>query len=384
MQNLGGLRVCHIASGDMWAGAEVQVASLLREFTKDPFLDVQAVVLNKGTLQDRLMAYGIPTQVLDEHALSSAEIVKRLYRFNKDWNPHVVHTHRYKENCLGGLAAAHAGTPVIVNTVHGIYEALAGWENMKWRFYSLLARQVTKRVASGLIGVSREIASLLRKQFPGLNVVCIPNGIQCDAVAELPEPDAAREALGLGAQAFVVGSVGRLTPVKGVEYLLQAVSLIVHERTIPSLQVVVVGMGPSRAALEELVQRLNISERVRFLGERHDVPDLLRLFDIFVLPSLHEGIPMALLEALAAGCPVVASAVGGVLEVVREGQDGMLVPSKNPRAIADAIQALYTSQALRTRFRQAGPDRVIMEFGARRMASDTKDFYLSLVRRMHR
>ena len=205
MQNLSGLRVCHLASGDMWAGAEVQVASLLREFKKDPSLDVHAILLNRGTLYDRLIAYGIPTQVLDEHALSSVEIAKRLYRFNKEWNPHVVHTHRYKENCLGGLAAARAGIPVIINTVHGIQEALAGWGNMKWRFYSLLAGQVTKRVASGLIGVSLEIASLLRRQFPKLEVVCIPNGIRCDAVTEPPEPDAAREAAGIGAQAFVVG-----------------------------------------------------------------------------------------------------------------------------------------------------------------------------------
>ena len=268
MQKLSGLRICHLASGDLWAGAEVQVASLLREFKKDSFLDLHAILFNKGTLHDRLMAYGIPTQVLDEHVLSSVEIAKRLYRFNKDWNPHVVHTHRYKENCLGGLAAARAGIPVIVNTVHGIQEALSGWENLKWRFYSLLAGQVTKRVASGLIGVSREITSLLKRQFPGLEVVCIPNGIQCDAVAELPEPKVARAAVGIGAQAFVVGSVGRLTPVKGVEYLLQAASSIVHERAIPSLQVVVVGMGPSRAALEELAQRLNIGERLRFLGER--------------------------------------------------------------------------------------------------------------------
>jgi glycosyltransferase involved in cell wall biosynthesis len=367
----------------MWAGAEVQVASLLREFKKDLSLDVHAILLNRGTLYDRLIAYGIPTQVLDEHAMSSVEITKRLYRFNKEWNPHVVHTHRYKENCLGGLAAARAGIPVIINTVHGIQEALAGWGNMKWRFYSLLAGQVTKRVASGLIGVSLEIASLLRRQFPKLEVVYIPNGIRCDAVNGLPEPDAARKAAGIEAQAFVVGSVGRLTPVKGLEYLLHAAALMVHERAIPSLQVVVVGMGPSRRTLEELAQRLNIGDRVRFLGERHDVPHLLRLFDIFVLPSLHEGIPMALLEALAAGCSVVASGVGGILEVVREGKDGLLVPPRNPRAIADAIQALYASRTLRTRLQQAGPERVAMEFSAERMAFNTKNFYLSLVRRMH-
>jgi len=97
---------------------------------------------------------------------------------------------------------------------------------------------------------------------------------------------------------------------------------------VPSIQVVIVGVGPSRTALEGLAQRLGISERVRFMGERQDVPRLLGLFDIFVMPSLHEGFPWRLLEALDAGCPVIASAVGGVPEVVRDGIDGMLVPSR--------------------------------------------------------
>ena len=382
MQKLSGLRVCHVASGDLWAGAEVQLASLLYEFKKDSFLDVRAILLNKGILYDLLTAYGIPTQVLDERVLSSVEIAKRLYRFNKDWKPHVVHTHRYKENCLGGLAASCARVPVIVHTVHGIHEALAGWENIKWRLYLLIARQITRWVASGLIGVSLEIASILKKTFAGLEVVCIHNGIQCDAVAEIRGAEVTGETVGIRAGAFVVGTVGRLTPIKGIEYLLQAVSLLVREQTVPSIQVVIVGVGPSRTALEGLAQRLGISERVRFMGERQDVPRLLGLFDIFVMPSLHEGIPMALLEALDAGCPVIASAVGGVPEVVRDGIDGMLVPSKDPAAIADAIQALYASQPLRARFQKAGPERVVTEFNAERMASCTKEFYVNLVKRL--
>jgi L-malate glycosyltransferase len=381
MQKLSGLRVCHVASGDLWAGAEVQLASLLCEFKKDPFLDVRAILLNKGVLYDRLTDYGIPTQVLDERVLSSVEIAKRLYWFNKDWKPHVVHTHRYKENFLGGLAASCARVPVIVNTVHGIHEALAGWENIKWRLYTLIARQITRWVASGLIGVSVEIASILKKRFPGLEVICIHNGIQYDAMAEVSGAEVTRESVGITDQAFVVGTVGRLTPIKGIEYLLQGVSLLVHEQTVPLIQVVIVGIGPLRTELERLAQRLGISERVRFMGERQDVPSLLGLFDIFVMPSLHEGIPMALLEALAAGCPVVASAVGGVPEVVRDGKDGMLVPSKDPAAIAEAIQALHASQPLRARFQQAGPERVVTEFGAERMASCTKDFYVNLVKR---
>lgn len=381
MQDLIGLRVCHIASGDLWAGAEVQLASLLGELRKDSSLDIRAILLNKGTLYERLTGYSIPTQVLDEQILSSVEIARRLYQFNMDWKPHVVHTHRYKENCLGGLAASCAHVPAIVHTVHGIHEALAGWENLKWRMYSFIARHITKRVASGLIGVSREIASILEQDFPGVTVVCIHNGISCGEVSELRKTGVTREALGVGASSFLIGTVGRLTPIKGIEYVLQAGALLIHQRPMLQIHIVVVGDGPLREALEGLARRLGISDRVRFLGERHDVPHLLGLLDVFAMPSLHEGIPMALLEALAAGCPVIASDVGGVPEIIRDGVDGILVPSKDPAAIAAAISALQMSESLRVRFQRAGPERVGTEFSAGRLASCTKEFYRSLVTR---
>lgn len=377
----GVLRVCHVASGDLWAGAEVQTAQLLVELQKDPALHVEAIVLNRGMLYDQLVLAGINTHLIDEGALNSFEISRRLYEFNRRWRPDVVHTHRIKENCLGGLAAALSDVPVILHTVHGIQEALGGWEHVKWKCYSLMSSQVTKRVASGLIGVSNDIASFLRKRFPDTQVKCIHNGIMNNVSARSDMPVTTRDQIGIAEPAFVVGCVGRLSPVKGIEYLLRAVSLLVHERGMQSIRVAIVGGGPLQRSLETLAQQLAISEHVRFLGERHDVPSLLRLFDVFAMPSLHEGIPMALLEAMRAGCPVVASAVGGIPEVIRDGTDGMLVPAEDPSALAHAIGAMQASASNRTRFGEAGQARVAAEFDAGRMASRTKEFYLDLLDR---
>jgi glycosyltransferase involved in cell wall biosynthesis len=381
MQKLNSLRVCHLASGDLWAGAEVQLASLLRELRKDPLFDLRAILLNKGVLYDRLIAFGIPTQVFDERVLSSAEITRRVYQCSKEWKPHIVHTHRYKEDCLGGLAAWCAHVPVIVHTVHGIHEALSGWDNIKYRVYSLLARQVTRWFASGLIGVSFEVSAMLKKHFPRLEVACIHNGIQCDVRAEIRGADVTRETVGVRAQAFLVGTVGRLTPVKGIEYLLRAAALLVRTQTVPWIQVLIVGEGPLRTELEVLAQRLGISEHVRFLGERQDVEGLLGLLDVFVLPSLHEGIPIALLEAMRSGCPVIASAVGGIPEVIRDGVEGVLVPSKDAESLARAISAMYDSMPERARFSRAGQERVATEFSSDLMASRTKHFYMDLFAR---
>jgi glycosyltransferase involved in cell wall biosynthesis len=359
----------------------VQTAQLLLELHKDPALQVEAIVLNKGMLYDQLVLAGINTHLIDEGALNSFEISRRLYEFNRRWRPDVVHTHRIKENCLGGLAAALSDVPVILHTVHGIQEALDGWEHVKWKCYSLMSSQVTKRVASGLIGVSNDIASFLRRRFPDTQVACIHNGIMNNVPARSDMQGTTRGQVGVAESAFVVGCVGRLSPVKGIEYLLRAVSLLVHERGMQSAQVAVVGGGPLLQSLETLAQNLAISDHVRFLGERHDVPSLLRLFDVFAMPSLHEGIPMALLEAMRAGCPVVASAVGGIPEVIRDGTDGMLVPSKDPSALAHAIGAMQASALNRARFSEAGRARVAAEFDARRMAIRTKEFYLDLLDR---
>ncbi|THJ19438.1 MAG: glycosyltransferase family 4 protein [Nitrospira sp. CG24E] len=377
----GALRICHVASGDLWAGAEAQTAQLLVELQKDPALHVEAIVLNKGMLYDQLVTAGINTHLIDENALNSFEISRRLYEFNRRWRPDVVHTHRIKENCLGGLAAALSDVPVILHTVHGIQEALGGWEHVKWKCYSLMSSQVTKRVASGLIGVSNDIASFLRKRFPDTQVTCIHNGIMNHVSARTEMPETTREQIGIAEPAFVVGCVGRLSPVKGIEYLLRAVSLLVHERGVQSMHVAVVGGGPLQRSLEMLAQNLAISRHVRFLGERHDVPSLLRIFDIFAMPSLHEGVPMALLEAMRAGCPVVASAVGGIPEVIRDGYDGVLVPPQDPSALAHAIGAMQDSALDRARFSEAGRARVAAEFDARRMAIRTKKFYLDLLDR---
>lgn len=375
----GTLRICHVASGDLWAGAEVQTAQLLSELKKDSSLDLAAIVLNKGVLHDRLASIGINTQLVDESVLNPLEIARRLYQFNKRWRPNVVHTHRYKENVLGGLAAAWSNVPVIVHTVHGLQEAFQGWEHVKLKCHALIANQVTRMVASGLIGVSQEIESHLRREFPHIRVSCIRNGITGVTPGGVNMPGPTRKSIGIEESAFVLGSIGRLTTIKGIEYLLRAVALLVKERKLMPIHVAVIGGGPLQKSLETLSAELSITEHVRFLGERQDVPNLLRLLDVFVIPSLHEGIPMALLEAMRAGCPVIASAVGGIPEVIRDGKDGVLVPPRDPGALARAIELLYASVQDRMRLSHAGRARVEAEFDAERMAELTKEFYRTLL-----
>ena len=379
--NLARLRVCHVASGDLWAGAEVQIASLLQEFRSDPEVELSAILFNHGTLYDRLTSSNVPTQVVSETQLRTVQLIARLRAHFIKWRPNIVHTHRYKENCLAGLAAAMTGNrPLVVQTVHGIHEGFRGWQRFKMDCYSMLERLVTHHVVGGAIGVSVEIADHLKQRYPRLPVTCIHNGISCRDHA--PFKTTTRKEFDIPDDAFVVGTVGRLTPIKGLEYLLRALVPLVQEADSRPIRAMLIGSGPLRLQLEALANSLGIRRSVCFVGERHDVQALLPLVDLFALPSLHEGIPMALLEAMAAGCPVVASQVGGIPEVVRQGIEGTLVPSGNVQALTKAIEDLRSAPERRARYGIAGRERVLAEFNIASTASRTKAFYRDVTTRV--
>ena len=371
------LRICHIASGDLWAGAEVQIACLLSELKGFPDIEVAAVLLNRDRLFGELVSMGFPTEVYGEKELTSWAIFRSLCSFFREWHPDVVHTHRYKENILGGIAAKLVKTPLIVQTVHGIEEGLRGWARAKMFTYSLLNQTITRLVADGIIGVSQDITSLIRRQYPKATTVCIHNGIDIRSVRSSESVGAKRKEFQISDTALVVGSVGRLMPVKGIEYLLRAVRLCLKEADKLELRLIIVGDGPSRAALEELAIQLGIAQYTLFLGARNDVYDLINIFDIFVLPSLHEGIPMALLEAMALERAIVASHVGGIPEVIDNMIEGKLAPAKDVQALKEAIQELASSPNLRATLGRRARERVTRDYNVTVTALATRQLYWS-------
>lgn len=378
------LNVCHIASGDLWAGAEVQISTLLKELRKSAGLSLSAILLNEGRLSEDLGAAGIPVVVIDERKLSSWQIFKSIKSRIKSCSPDIVHTHRYKEHILGGLAAKVCGTCVVIQTVHGLEEKLEGWSRAKLWFYSALNACITGWTAGGIVGVSQEIEAVSRRRFPGSHTICIPNGIDLNQVRAAKRTTAKRDELGIPREATVIGAVGRLAPIKGIEYLLRAVQPLCREELLGPIRLCIVGDGPLRSQLEQLAEQLGIADGTFFLGNRSDVHQLMTSFDIYALPSIHEGIPIALLEAMALGRPVVASRVGGVPEVLRDGVDGRLVPAGDVQALGSAIRELMVSPDLRKSMAEAGMKRVSEQHSADRMASSTARFYADCVSRFSR
>jgi glycosyltransferase involved in cell wall biosynthesis/protein-tyrosine-phosphatase len=371
------MRICHIMSADLWAGAEVQVAASAAYLVRRPGVSLNAVLLNNGRLAAELCRLGVDVTIVDERKHTAPRILSTLTRILKDKRPDLVHTHRYKDSVLGAVAAKLAGVPYVVRTVHGLSEPMTGWSRMKFRAYESLDRAALQCLADLVIGVSKGIEnSLAQSGYRPTMLTHIHNGIDLGRMTPIQTPPDVRRELGLGDEALVIGVVGRLAPVKGHASFLEAAKLIVQEE--PRARFLVVGNGPLQRQLRAQAAQLGLSDAVLFLGDRADVYDLVSAMDVFALPSLHEGIPMALLEAMALNRPVVATDVGGVPEVLEHRVTGLLVSPGDPRGLADACLNLLANPAWAGRLGQQARHAVESRFTLERCGRELVEAYRSV------
>jgi L-malate glycosyltransferase len=337
------MRVCQVMTADLWAGAEVQVATTASYLVAQPDIELSAVLFNDGWLAGELRRLGVDVAIVDEHRYSSAHIWSFIRRFLVERHVDIVHTHRSKDTVLGAVAAKCAGVRSVVRTVHGLSEAMQGWPRVKLALYGALDKLVLWFCADRVVAVSTRMASRLRTSGyrPGA-ITCIHNGINLGAVTPRRPPDEVREAFGIRPDAFVIGAVGRFAPVKGHEFLVRAMPQVLADE--PGTRLLLVGAGSLRGDLVALAERLGVADACLFVDPARDPRfgafDLMAAMDAFVLPSLSEGIPLALLEAMALGTPAIATCVGGVPEIVTHGHNGLLVPPRDAHALAGACLVL--------------------------------------------
>jgi glycosyltransferase involved in cell wall biosynthesis len=370
------IRVCHIAHGDLWAGAEVQLAALLEGLAHDSMWELSAIVLNDGRLVQEIEKIGIPVTVVSEKRHNDLTLFMKIVTQLKRQRPAILHTHKYKDNILGVGAAAAAGVSTVVRVVHGMTEPFNGIAYAKMWCYELADRLFTSAKVSKVIAVSSDIEVNLRKLYGACKVIQIHNGINLEKVRVSQDRESVRNEFGIRPYDYVIGTVGRLTPVKGHEVLLRAAGSLV--KRISNIKVLIVGDGPLMPVLKQLAHELDIEKKVILTGERHDVYDLVNCMDVFALPSIHEGIPMGLLEAMALRRAVVASRVGGIPEVIDHGVNGLLVAPENAKELAQSLEQIVEDQALAIKLGQAGAARVEAEFSAAVMAERTARLYSSL------
>ena len=309
--------------------------------------------------------------------LSDLAAMNAVSRLLRDTRAGLLHTHMAKAGTIGRLSAFRLATrPRTVHTFHG--HVLEGYfSRPSQRAFVEIERWLARRT-DVLLAVSPQIRDALldlRIGHPSQFHI-MPVGLDLTPFLAVDGPSTAfRAELGLGADVGLIGTVGRLVPIKDHTTLLRALEYL------PSVHLAVVGDGELRRQLEAAAINRRLERRVHFVGWRHDLPSVLADLDAVVLTSRNEGTPVALIEALAACRPVVATDVGGVRHVVDDGRTGLLAPAGDDRAIAARLRDVLGDPSRAARMGRAGRAHVVACFGQGRLVDETRELYRSLLAR---
>ncbi|MGH7384366.1 MAG: glycosyltransferase [Candidatus Rokuibacteriota bacterium] len=368
------VHVVHVLDSLQVGGTENGAANLIRALERDDLRHTVVAMTTSGPVADRLPR-SVAVHCLGKRPGWDLRAVARLVALLRRLRPDAVHSRNW--GAFDAVPAARlARVPVVIHGEHG-REASdpAGLNPRRNRLRRAFAPLIDRYVTVSL-DLGRWLAEVVR--IPAARIVTIHNGVDLRRFSS-DVSERGSEALGLPDGEVVVGTVGRLDPVKDQIGLIEAFARL-NPGAVPAT-LVIVGDGPCRSALEARAASLGIADRVRLLGTRSDVAALLGSFDLFVLPSLAEGISNTILEAMATGLPVVATRVGGNPELVEHGVTGSLVSVGDRDELATTLAAYLSDPHLRLLQGKAGRGRASEHFALERMAARYLELYAALIQR---
>lgn len=358
------LRVMHVLFRLQAGGMEYGVVKLVNGIDRSR---VASSICSTTPADDLklLLRPDVPLHECQRRPGNDPSLVLQLYRLFRKERPHIVHTHAWGTLCEGLLAARLARVPVVVHGEHGTLQLKA--------YQSRMQRLAWKRV-DHVLSVSSRLAERMAAGtgYPLDRITVIRNGVDLERFHAVDRV-AARSALGLPRDTLVVGTAGRLVPVKDQANLLEAFARL--RASGLAFTGVMAGDGPLRADLEGRALALGLGSRVRFLGHRPDIEVVFGGLDVFVLPSKSEGLSNTILEAMASSLPVVATRVGGADELIEDGRTGLIVEPESPAALAAAIQQLAGDPDLRRAAGLAARQRALEHFSIDRMLHRYTELY---------
>jgi sugar transferase (PEP-CTERM/EpsH1 system associated) len=365
------IHIVHVQESLEVGGLENGVVNISNGLDQERFRTTICCLNRLGPLSLRLDNPQVRFLCLDERDGKRPGLFFRLQRLFSDIRPDIVHTHNYYSGFYGIVGARLSRRPRIVHGEHG--NPLVA---------SMVQRAVVRHVypmAHCVLTVSQELGRVLvRAGVPEGKIKCILNGVDTrkfgPAKADVRGPK--RHALGIEESHVLFGYVGRISAEKGVDRLLQAFARV--NRSYRHTRLAIVGDGPMLGTLKSLSESMGIGEAVSFLGSRDDVHELYPLFDVFVLPSLVEGLSNVVLEAMACGLAVVATDVGGNSELIAQGQNGIIVPSDSVERLAEVMEALVVDRERRERLAAAALGCAKWDLSLDRMIQDYARLYVGL------
>ena len=357
--------VAELAGSAAYGGGERYLELLFERLDRTQYRPL-LICPEPGSFVGRMEARGVETHLVHLAPLFNPFALWRLTRLLVQQRVTILQTHGARSNFYGRIAGRLAGVPVIISTVHNSLKDYEVRPLKRWLYMYLL--RLTLPLVHRIICVSDSNRRDLIEECSAVaaKTQTVYNGVDPSAFSSQPDRQTVRKELGT-TQGPVLVTIGRLADQKGHRYLLQALPRLLE--TWPQLCCLFVGEGELRDALHHMAIDLGVEQACRFVGVRADIADILAAADLFVLPSLSEGFPFVLLEALVMGCPIVASRVNGIPELIEEGKTGFLVPAREPQALALAIQKLLSDPAAASRMGAAGRTVVREQFTADRMVA---------------
>ncbi len=356
----------------IWAlevgGAERFLVELVQGLPKTHFEVKVVCIARKGIWAHSLERDGIEVSCLNKRTGFHPTILPRLMSLIRREKPDLVNTYLWTADLWARLAAILTHVPCILVTEQNVDV----WKRWYHRWIDRLLFLYTDYV----ICVSDQVADFYRREFrlPSRKLRIIPNAISLSPFSREPYSLVFRESLDDDTSHFLYACIARLHPQKGHEVLLQAVRLLLNQG-YTSFSVLLVGEGPLTDRLRELAASMGLDPWVTFLGVRQDIPRILRHVDAFVLPSLYEGLPLSVIEAMAAELPVIATRVGGTSQIVRDGHTGLLVPPNDPSSLANAMRTLLLNSAAAKRMGRNGRFLVHQFYSIESAAQATEDLF---------
>ena len=371
------IRLLHVADTADRGGGETYLSLLADRLARDRYV-LSVFCPSEGLLPQRLRKIGIPVVPFEIPSLISPVAMGRLIRLLRHHKPDIVQSHGARPNFYAALAGRWARVPVIVSTIHNsLYDYRIS--SIRRSLY-LMGERLTFALSDRTVCVAAALAQDLTERSgrdPG-KIQVIRNGVDLEAFdPESVEGSRVRREFGLKEETPLIGIVGRMTPQKGHLDLLTA--LVQIKATIPTVKALIVGDGPLRAELVQYARMHRLDDCCIFTGMREDIPTIMGALDLVALPSLSEGLPFILLEAMAMRKPVVATRVNGVSEVVEDGITALLVPPRAPDMLARAVIALFMNRELGSRLGAAARQQVERRFSLERMLQEVETLYEKLL-----
>lgn len=365
--------ICHLIAGDLWAGAEAMVFNMVSALHSHGSFRLHVVLLNEGILQKKISGLGVKTTIINEKSENFIQLCFSFFKIIIKTKPVIIHVHGYKETLIAGLArliALRISIP-IVRTHHG--KGITDSTKLKHKiiekvnsiFFYNYAIAVSFDLQKYLLSLNycKKDKSFVIHNFINPNYTEVVLNARERITCEFNIPE----------DAIIIGTLGRLVNIKGHINLINAAKNILASNA--NVYCLIAGDGPLYKNFSEYIKSLQMDKNIKLLGFRADSNVLLQALDVFILPSLHEGIPLVLLEALFYEKPVIASKVGGIPEVVTDKKDALLIPPADTSSLEEAIRLLINNNTLSNSLAKKGRETVISKFGNDHFTQQIKNVY---------